>query len=70
MAGDTTHNAAITDTVMEHVPAAEVLSSAAGELSFRLPMTSSSKFPDLFELLDTQGERFGIDSYVFTHVLG
>eukprot|EP00490_Sorites_sp_Unknown_P025468 CAMPEP_0114678684 /NCGR_PEP_ID=MMETSP0191-20121206/52057_1 /TAXON_ID=126664 /ORGANISM="Sorites sp." /LENGTH=164 /DNA_ID=CAMNT_0001953079 /DNA_START=1525 /DNA_END=2016 /DNA_ORIENTATION=+ len=39
------------------------LTSAGGELNYRLPLTESSKFAQLFKELDTQSEQLSISNY-------
>ena len=49
--------------VLSHVPRAETLSTAGGEISFRLPREESGKFPGLFRNLESGREEMGIGGY-------
>ena len=49
--------------VHQHIPFSEVLSDAAGEISFRLPFETSSTFPALFSDMDKTGKKHGIERY-------
>lgn len=49
--------------IQDHIPEAEVQSEVGTELSVRLPMTSSSKFPLVLGDMDDNLERYGIETY-------
>ena len=54
----------IREFVETHVPNTEVITDVAGEVSLRLPFDASANFPPLFDGLDQQSERFGIQTYL------
>jgi ATP-binding cassette subfamily A (ABC1) protein 3 len=55
---------AITQLITSRVAGAEKLSQSAGELSYRLPLsTAGANLPDLFDYLDAHKERMGIQTY-------
>jgi ATP-binding cassette subfamily A (ABC1) protein 3 len=45
---------ALLSVIKEHVPAVEVLSDVAAEVSYRLPLTMSKAFPSMFDAIDGQ----------------
>eukprot|EP00752_Nemacystus_decipiens_P003898 g3578.t3 len=49
--------------VLSHVAHAQTLSSAGGEISFRLPREESRNFPDLFRALEAGREAMGVGGY-------
>jgi ATP-binding cassette subfamily A (ABC1) protein 3 len=49
--------------VTRNCEGAEVLSDAAGEVSYRLPLHCAPKFPEMFDALDELKARIGFDSY-------
>eukprot|EP00903_Cladosiphon_okamuranus_P005738 g5694.t1 len=49
--------------VLSHVAGAEALSSAGGEISFRLPREESRNFPGLFRAVEAGREAMGIGGY-------
>lgn len=53
----------LTTLVNSHVAKAETLSTAGGEISFRLPREHSSDFPGLFRELEDGREAMGIGGY-------
>lgn len=53
----------LTKLVLSHVLKAETLSTAGGEISFRLPREYSSNFPALFRELEQGREAMGIGGY-------
>ncbi|GAB5359398.1 hypothetical protein AAMO2058_000540400 [Amorphochlora amoebiformis] len=53
----------IKNTIHQSVPKAKLLSEVAGEISFQLPFSDSSKFPDMFDTLDKNKKEWGIHSY-------
>ena len=53
----------LTSLVLSHVTNAELLSSAGGEISFRLPREESGKFPGLFRDLEAGREVMGVGGY-------
>jgi ATP-binding cassette subfamily A (ABC1) protein 3 len=55
--------ARISSLVSLHVAQASVLSNVGAELSFRLPLNQSSKFPALLEALDQTQRELGIVNY-------
>ncbi len=54
---------AIKDVVQKHVPAAEMYSNVGAELSYRLPLAASAKFPNMFDALDSKLSALGIETY-------
>ena len=54
---------ALLGIVQKHVETAEILSDAAGEISFRLPLKDSGKFPEMFEELDENLESLKLLNY-------
>ncbi len=53
----------VSGLVCAHVPTATILSSVGAELSFRLPLSDSAKFPALLEQLEISSESLGVASY-------
>lgn len=53
----------VTRLVLSHVKNAQMLSSAGGETSFRLPRQESGEFPKLFRDLEAKREAMGIGGY-------
>jgi hypothetical protein len=51
----------IRDLVHQHVPFSEVLSDAAGEISFRLPFEASSTFPVMLKDFHTNSKKHGVE---------
>mmetsp|Transcript_7608 Transcript_7608/g.12112 ORF Transcript_7608/g.12112 Transcript_7608/m.12112 type:complete len:1794 (-) Transcript_7608:303-5684(-) len=49
--------------VEKYVPKCKVLSDVAGEISFQLPFSDSGKFPEIFDELDENKEKWGVNSY-------
>lgn len=62
-AGEAFDQDRLTDTVINHVPTAQPLSCAGGEISFRLPREKSAKFPGLFRELETERTAMGVGGY-------
>ena len=54
---------AVKATVKKMVPAATVLSDVGAEISFQMPIAASKKFPALFNALDANKQKLGIDEY-------
>jgi len=54
---------AIKAAILKHVPAAEMYSNVGAELSYRLPLAASSKFPRMFDSLDAKLGELGIETY-------
>lgn len=52
----------ITRLVKSQVPGAKLETSYRSLLTYSLPITSTPKFPQLFEMLDKQKISLGIDS--------
>ncbi|CAM9302607.1 unnamed protein product [Discosporangium mesarthrocarpum] len=55
--------AALANLVQTHVPSADQLSAAGGEVTYRLPRRFSSQFPGLFRELEERREAFGVGGY-------
>jgi len=53
----------VTKMVMFFCPDARILSSAGGEISYRLPWTSVAAFPGLFQQLEERRQHMGIGGY-------
>lgn len=62
-AGHVFNEEQLTRAVREQVPSARSLSSAGGEISFRLPRAESKKFPGLFRKLEAEREMMGVGGY-------
>ena len=56
-------NAGVKRIVTDAIPQAKVITDVGAELSYKLPIGESSKFPSLFEQLDKQIERGVVSSY-------
>lgn len=54
---------AIIEIVKRHVPEAEVRTNVGAEVSFQLPMSQSSAFPELMSELDAKSEQIGLRTY-------
>jgi len=52
--------------IKSHVSSANVLSDAAGEISFQLPKEEVKSFPELFDHLDESLEDLNIEAYVIS----
>ncbi|CEO94857.1 hypothetical protein PBRA_003670 [Plasmodiophora brassicae] len=61
--GSGTDTAAVSDIVRTHVPGSELLSDVAAEMAFRLPLSHASKFPGMFDDIDSKRGVLGIGSY-------
>jgi ABC-type multidrug transport system ATPase subunit len=53
----------VSDMVLRHVPAARVLSTAAGEMAYQLPLAAVKQFADMFVELENEREHLGIGGY-------
>eukprot|EP01083_Nonionella_stella_P105740 304346_1 len=53
----------VLDVLTKHVPDLSVVSTAAGEICLRLPISESDKFPDMFDALDIVKDEIGITCY-------
>ena len=53
----------VTRLMLKFVPDAHLLSAAGGEISYRLPLASVSRFPSLFKEIDRRKRRMGIGGY-------
>ncbi|KPA77100.1 putative ABC transporter [Leptomonas pyrrhocoris] len=53
----------VTGVVQEYVPSATQLGSGAGEMGFRLPMSTKSVFPDLLTCIEDHGGELGINAF-------
>jgi ATP-binding cassette subfamily A (ABC1) protein 1 len=56
-------SAALEAAVTSYVPEARLLSNVGAEMSFQVPLSSSSLFPALFSHLETQASALGVLSY-------
>ncbi len=56
-------SATIIAFMKEHAPFAQVISDAAGEISYRCPFAESHNFPSLFDALDQNKAKLGIATY-------
>jgi len=62
-ASATFQSANLKQIVTTAVPKATIITDVGGELSYRLPISESSKFPSMFELLDAEVGSGEISSY-------
>jgi len=46
-----------------HYPFAELVTDAGGEISFRMPFSEASQFPEMFEYFDAHMEELGMNAY-------
>jgi len=53
----------IKETVLKHIPNAELLSDVGAELAFQLPLASTSQFPGLLETLEDASVSLGVEEY-------
>lgn len=53
----------IIELILNHVPTSTVLSDVSAELGVQLPMDQIKNFPDLFNEIDENKDRLGIESY-------
>lgn len=51
------------DLVTKAIPEAKVLSNVSAEVAFQLPMSTVSKFPALFDSLDSKLTTLKVTSY-------
>ncbi|EKF29940.1 ABC transporter, putative [Trypanosoma cruzi marinkellei] len=57
---------AIWNLIRSHIPPAELLSSNAGEITYRLPMAFVKNFPPLLRDIEGLGEKYGVQSYTLS----
>lgn len=53
----------LTRLVKTYVPTAKVLSTAGGEVVFRLPMSETKRFPSLLRSIEAERENIGVGAY-------
>ena len=53
----------MSDLVLSHIPSATMLTDVGTELTFQLPLDSSSHFQALFDQIDSNDKVLGVQSY-------
>ncbi|KEG07341.1 putative ABC transporter [Trypanosoma grayi] len=56
----------IDSLIRSYVPAAEVLNSGAGEVSYRLPMSFAKDFPAMLADVESSGDMYGVQGYTLS----
>eukprot|EP00919_Chromeraceae_sp_WS-2016_P045866 GHVR01109062.1.p1 GENE.GHVR01109062.1~~GHVR01109062.1.p1 ORF type:complete len:1632 (+),score=425.06 GHVR01109062.1:892-5787(+) len=51
------------EIVKQHIPTAELTDCVAGEMAFRIPLKMNGGIPDLLDLFEKDGERYGVSSF-------
>ncbi len=54
---------ALEDLVAQHVPKYKVLSNVGAEISFQIPMSASTAFPELFRQFEDDAAGYGVETY-------